>query len=271
MGRGQVPAEASAGSRFATRGCCSPSILESAVEYGYLQANPARGVKFPQKALKKKPAMIAGDDFAKLLKQLSEPHRTMVSLIAATGLRIGELLALRWGALDLEVGTLAVRESVLRGQVPGTENAAGTADDSAGSACRQGAEGASGPRVARKGDGRSGVRQSQGRSVAGIKAADERAATGGGGGGARTCDVASVPPRPFVAAQRPQRPGEDRAGAARTREHQHDAQHLHARCRCVAPEAIEAVEERLFVNLDANGLKSADGLESAAPASDSVN
>ena len=52
------------------------SILESAVEYGYLQANPARGVKFPQKALKKKPAMIAGDDFAKLLRQLNEPHRT---------------------------------------------------------------------------------------------------------------------------------------------------------------------------------------------------
>ena len=64
------------------------SILESAVEYGYLQANPARGVKFPQKALKRKPAMIAGSDFAKLLRQLNEPHRTMVSLIAATGLRI---------------------------------------------------------------------------------------------------------------------------------------------------------------------------------------
>ena len=44
------------------------SILETAVEYGYLQTNPARGVKFPQKALKKKPAMIAGDDFAKLLR-----------------------------------------------------------------------------------------------------------------------------------------------------------------------------------------------------------
>ena len=28
------------------------SILESAVEFGYLQANPARGTKFPQKALK---------------------------------------------------------------------------------------------------------------------------------------------------------------------------------------------------------------------------
>jgi len=33
----------------------------------------------------------------------------MVALIAATGLRIGELLALRWGALDLDQGTLTVR------------------------------------------------------------------------------------------------------------------------------------------------------------------
>jgi len=32
-------------------------ILETAVEYGYLSVNPARGVKFPQKALKEKPAM----------------------------------------------------------------------------------------------------------------------------------------------------------------------------------------------------------------------
>ena len=40
----------------------------------------------------------------------------MVSLIAATGLRIGELLGLRWRALDLDIGTLAVRESVFEGQ-----------------------------------------------------------------------------------------------------------------------------------------------------------
>jgi integrase len=44
-----------------------------------------------------------------------EPYRAMVSLIGATGLRIGELLALRWGALDLENGTLTVRESVFEG------------------------------------------------------------------------------------------------------------------------------------------------------------
>ena len=91
-------------------------ILETAVEYGYLTMNPARGVKFPQQAEREAPAIIAGADFAKLLNEVDEPYRTMVELIAATGLRIGELLAVRWRALDLEVGTLAVRESVYEGK-----------------------------------------------------------------------------------------------------------------------------------------------------------
>jgi len=32
---------------------------------------------------------------------------------------VGELLALRWGALDLDIGTLTVRESVYEGQHQG--------------------------------------------------------------------------------------------------------------------------------------------------------
>jgi integrase len=91
-------------------------ILESAVEYGYLQRNPARGVKFPQKGLKEKPAIIAGESLAKLINELGEPYRTMVQIIAATGLRIGELLALRWSVIDLDNGTLSVRESVFEGR-----------------------------------------------------------------------------------------------------------------------------------------------------------
>ena len=78
--------------------------------------NPARGVKFPQQEAREAPAIIAGGDFARLLNELSEPYRTMVELIAATGLRIGELLAVRWRALDLAVGTLTVRESVFEGK-----------------------------------------------------------------------------------------------------------------------------------------------------------
>lgn len=104
------------------------SILETAVEYGFLSTNPARGVKFPQKGLREKPAMIAGPSLGRLLQRLEEPHRTMVSLIAATGLRIGELLAVKWQALDLVSGTLSVRESVFEGhfQPPKTQRAVRT-------------------------------------------------------------------------------------------------------------------------------------------------
>jgi integrase len=91
-------------------------ILETAVEYGYLSMNPARGVKFPEKELKEAPVLFTAEDFTKLLEQLDEPYRTMARLIALTGLRIGELLAVRWRCLDLEIGTLSVRESVYEGK-----------------------------------------------------------------------------------------------------------------------------------------------------------
>ena len=91
-------------------------ILETAVEYGYLSTNPARGVKFPEKELKEAPVLFAAEDFTKLLAQLDEPYRAMARIIALTGLRIGELLAVRWRCLDLEIGTLSVRESVYEGK-----------------------------------------------------------------------------------------------------------------------------------------------------------
>jgi integrase len=51
------------------------------------------------------PVTSAGADFVRLLEQLGDRDRVMVFLIAATGLRVGELPALRWGALELQAGT----------------------------------------------------------------------------------------------------------------------------------------------------------------------
>ena len=68
-----------AGKQCGTPGFCSRAFSKRRSSTGYLSMNPARGVKFPQKALTEKPAIIAGDSFAKLLKQVDEPYRTMVS------------------------------------------------------------------------------------------------------------------------------------------------------------------------------------------------
>lgn len=91
------------------------SVLESAVEYEYVSVNPARGAKFPPQSVRPEARLLTAKEFKRLLHELSEPFKTMVTLAAVTGLRIGELLALRWAALDFEARTLRVAESVFQG------------------------------------------------------------------------------------------------------------------------------------------------------------
>jgi len=50
-----------------------------------------------------------------LVAGLPEPSRSLVFLLMLTGLRIGELLALRWRNVDLAIGILRVEETVYEG------------------------------------------------------------------------------------------------------------------------------------------------------------
>lgn len=92
------------------------SVLDSAVEYDYLATNPARGVRFPPQQPAREHKVLDSEALSKLLVQLTEPAKTMVALIGLTGMRIGELLALRWRSVDLGAGTLKVSESVFQGR-----------------------------------------------------------------------------------------------------------------------------------------------------------
>jgi integrase len=91
------------------------SVLQSAVEYQYLDGNPARGVRFPPQPPVRERRILNPNDVERLLARLREPFRTMAMLAVLTGLRIGELLALRWRSLDLLNSTLRVSESVYNG------------------------------------------------------------------------------------------------------------------------------------------------------------
>ena len=75
----------------------------------------------------------------------------------------------------------------------------------------------------------------------------------------------------MTAAQRPERAGKDRAGATRAREHFDDAEHLHARRRCVAPQGDRGRRARTLRVLDHSGLQTAAGLEGAEPARGAVD
>lgn len=87
-----------------------------AVSWNYLEDNPARGVKLPPRQLRRERQFLTPDQVRWLLGVLPEPMKTMVLVAVLSGLRVGEVLALRWKHLDLLRGTIHVRESVYEGR-----------------------------------------------------------------------------------------------------------------------------------------------------------
>jgi len=91
-------------------------VMGTAVSWNYLSDNPVRGVKMPERTLKRPHRFLTMDEVRRLIGALEEPVRTIVMLATMTGLRIGEILALRWGRINLAAGTLRVEETCYHGR-----------------------------------------------------------------------------------------------------------------------------------------------------------
>ena len=89
--------------------------MGTAVSWNYLSDNPVRGVKMPERTLKRPHRFLTMEQVRRLIAASEEPVRTIVLLAAMTGLRIGEILALRWGRVNLTAGTLRVEETCYHG------------------------------------------------------------------------------------------------------------------------------------------------------------
>jgi integrase len=94
---------------------CLSKVLSTAVEWGYIQANPATGVRLPTNSIQQERIALTPEQLRKLIEELEEPYKSMVLTAALTGLRRGELFALRWNAVDFERKEIRVRESVYEG------------------------------------------------------------------------------------------------------------------------------------------------------------
>jgi integrase len=99
------------------------TVMAAAEVAELIPSNPVRKTRFPRRGPAKQRAVIAPEKIQDLLVALPEPSRSLGWLLVLTGLRIGELLAVRWRNVDLEQGTLRVTESVYDGHfdVPKTE------------------------------------------------------------------------------------------------------------------------------------------------------
>ncbi|MGO9433252.1 MAG: tyrosine-type recombinase/integrase [Terracidiphilus sp.] len=92
------------------------TILGAAEVQGLIPGNPARKTRLPRRGPVQERAPIAPDLIRGMLTALPEPSRSLAWLLVLTGLRIGELLALRWSDIDLERGYLRVRQTVYEGR-----------------------------------------------------------------------------------------------------------------------------------------------------------
>jgi integrase len=90
-------------------------VIGTAVDWNYLSDNPVHGVRMPERSLKRPHRFLSLDEVRRLIAASDEPVRTVVLLAVMTGLRIGEILALRWGRINFATGTLWVEETCYKG------------------------------------------------------------------------------------------------------------------------------------------------------------
>ncbi len=86
-------------------------VLGVAVEGGAIKANPAAGLRLPRPA-KAEMHFLCPKEVRSLAETIQAPYGTLVRFAAYTGLRAGEIGALRVGRLDLLRGSVDVSESL---------------------------------------------------------------------------------------------------------------------------------------------------------------
>jgi integrase len=92
------------------------TVLQTAVERGYVERNIAHGIRIRSTGVRNERRFYSPAQVQQLLLELQDPCRTVVQVAVLTGLRIGEILALRWKRIDLLRGTLEVAETFSDGQ-----------------------------------------------------------------------------------------------------------------------------------------------------------
>jgi integrase len=103
------------------------SILRSAVEDELIQKNPMQGIKLPRdKRPRRAKPFISPEEFNTLVQLVPEPYATMLYVSVWTGLRVSELIALKWRCIHVD--SITIEERFTRGDwsVPKTAASAAT-------------------------------------------------------------------------------------------------------------------------------------------------
>src|SRR5262249_21078658 len=103
------------------------SILRAAVDVDYLIKSPMEGLRLPVDKRPRQPKpTITPVDFHKLVQLVAEPYATMIYVAVWTGLRVSEVIGLRWRCIHTD--SMTIEERYCRGDwsVPKTDASAAT-------------------------------------------------------------------------------------------------------------------------------------------------
>jgi integrase len=88
-------------------------VFAQAVTDGVISRSPCIGIRLPEERKREETHFLAPDDVATLAETIASRFATLVYAAAYTGMRAGELAALRVTALNLLAGTVGVSESMM--------------------------------------------------------------------------------------------------------------------------------------------------------------
>lgn len=91
-------------------------MWNSARAWGYVAHDPFDGLVLPKRGLVET-FSFSLEEIQHIVNSASEPYRTFYAILAETGIRGGEICALRASDLDLDNAVIYVRQSVWRGQI----------------------------------------------------------------------------------------------------------------------------------------------------------
>jgi integrase len=98
------------------------ALYSHAIRWEWATRNPIASVRQSAKR-QAVPAVLTVDELVKLLSAIPEPFRTAVFLDGSSGLRVGELLGLKWEDVDFKKNVIYIRRLIVKQKIgpPKTE------------------------------------------------------------------------------------------------------------------------------------------------------